>query len=75
MRDAETLLREAREELYQAKTIVRSLRNSSKTLAAALHDSEIRIDALLEEIESPRQEAQGGNNFFHKTVPFVSTEG
>ena len=60
MRDAETLLREAREELYQAKTIVRSLRNSSKTLAAALHDGELRIDTLLSEIEDPqRQEAQG----------------
>jgi hypothetical protein len=59
-RDAETLLREAREELYAAKTIARSLRNSSKTLAAALHDSELRIDALLDEIEDPqRQEAQG----------------
>lgn len=68
MRDAETLLREAREELYQAKTIARSLRNSSKTLAAALHDSELRIDALLDEIEDPqRQEAQGHAEDPHRT--------
>lgn len=58
------LLRRAREELYHAKVVVRRERNSAKTTAAALDDSERRIDRLIGEIEtrlngSPDQEVQG----------------
>lgn len=62
--DCAPLLRRARDELYQAKALVRTIRNSSKTIAAALDDSEQRIDLLLGELEERIQnphakEAQG----------------
>ena len=55
------LLRSARDELYTAKALVRQVRNSSKTIAAALYESEQRIDALLDRIEQHphAKEAQG----------------
>lgn len=57
------LLERAREEAFLAKTLVRSIRNSTKTTAAALQDSEDRIDRLIADIDAirqpPRQEAQG----------------
>lgn len=43
-----------RDELYHAKTLVRSSRNHTKTTAAALQDSEERIDALLEQLDHNR---------------------
>lgn len=45
------LLRRAREELYQAKVLVRATRNHTKVTAAALADSEARIDDLIAEVE------------------------
>lgn len=62
--DERDLLLRAREELYHAKVVVRRERNSAKTSAAALDDSERRMDALIAEIEprlngSPDQEVQG----------------
>ena len=45
------LYRRIRDELYHAKTLVRSSRNHTKTTAAALQDSEERLDALLAELE------------------------
>jgi hypothetical protein len=51
-RDADELLRAARDELYQARVLTRQLRNSTKTLAAAYFDSEQRVEALIAEIES-----------------------
>ncbi len=57
----EPLLRQARDELYTAKALVRQVRNSSKTIAAALYESEQRIDRLLDRIEQHphAKEAQG----------------
>lgn len=45
------LYRRIRDEVYHAKTLVRSVRNSTQVKAAALQDSEERLDALLEELE------------------------
>lgn len=65
MARAEDLLRQAREELYHARVLVRALRNRTKTDAAALFDCEQRVERLLAQIEtypdgSPRpKEAQG----------------
>jgi hypothetical protein len=63
-READQLLAAARDELYLARVLVRGLRNRTKTDAAALYDSEQRIEALLAEIESMNphaKEAQGDN--------------
>jgi hypothetical protein len=65
-RDADELLRGARDEIFHAKVLIRSLRNQTKTAAAALDDSEKRLDGLVDEIEAalgtPRpKEAQGQN--------------
>jgi hypothetical protein len=49
--EAHDLYRRIREELYRAKVLVRSSRNHTKTTAAALQDSEERLDDLLEELE------------------------
>lgn len=70
-REAEELLQAARDELYHARVITNSLRNRIKTDAAALADSERRVEALLAEIEarlngSPRpKEAQGHDRHRH----------
>lgn len=54
------LLRRIRNEIYHAKTLVRATRNHTKTTAAALHDAEERLDALIAELEEPHaKEAQG----------------
>jgi hypothetical protein len=63
-RDADALLRAARDEVFHCKVLIRSLRNQTKTAAAALDDSEKRLDGLTQEIASalgtPRpKEAQG----------------
>jgi hypothetical protein len=59
MDDAQALLRQARDELYHAKALVRATRNHTQVSAAALHDSEQRIDALIRSIEVPTpKEAQ-----------------
>lgn len=55
-RTADEILRDARDQLYHAKTLTRSLRNTSKTIAAALDDREAAIDELLAEIETVMQE-------------------
>ncbi len=57
--------RRIRDEIFHAKVLIRSQRNSTKTAAAALADSEARLDALIEELESngsPDQEVQGQND-------------
>jgi methyl-accepting chemotaxis protein len=61
------LLRRARDELYTAKALVRQVRNSSKTIAAALYESEQRIDELLQRIEQHphAKEAQGHERRSH----------
>ena len=54
------LSRRIRDEVFHAKVLIRSQRNSTKTAAAALADSEARLDALIEELDgSPDQEVQG----------------
>lgn len=55
------LAKRIRDEAYHAKVLVRSIRNSTKTTAAALADSEARLDALLGELEDQphAKEAQG----------------
>lgn len=50
-RDAEQLLRAARDELYLARALVAGLRNRTKTDTAALAESEQRIGGLIDEIE------------------------
>lgn len=67
MRDCEQLLLQAREELYHARVLVRGLRNRTKTDAAALFDSEQRIEGLIAQIESQTtdphaKEAQGNGS-------------
>jgi hypothetical protein len=63
--DAEALLEQARNELYHARVLVRGLRNRTTTDAIALHDSELRIERLIAQIEarhrngSYAEEAQG----------------
>ena len=65
-REANELLRAARDELYQARVLTRQLRNSTKTLAAAYFDSEQRVEALIAEIETAlnphAKEAQGNHD-------------
>ncbi len=62
------LLQRVRAELYHAKTLVRHTRNHTKTTAAALQDSETRIDALIAEIENPHaKEAQGDKQYDHES--------
>lgn len=56
----EQLLRAFRDEVYLAKALVRSTRNHTKTTAAALQDSEDRIDALIAELEQRIPHARGG---------------
>jgi hypothetical protein len=60
------LYRQIRDELYHAKTLVRSVRNATQVKAAALQDSEERIDVLLEELEAlppiPTPEGGPGTN-------------
>jgi hypothetical protein len=59
MDDAQALLRQARDELYHAKSLVRATRNHTQVTAAASHDSEQRIDDLICSIEVPTpKEAQ-----------------
>ncbi len=54
--------RRIRDEVYHAKTLVRGLRNRTKVDAAALADSEERLDALIAELEeSQAKEAQDHN--------------
>jgi hypothetical protein len=70
-RDAETLLRAARDELYHQRVITNSLRNRLKTDAAALADGERRTQALIAEIESalngsPRPE--GGTGTYEQDI-------
>ncbi len=71
MADAD-LLRRIRDEVYQAKRLVRATRNHTKLTASALQDSEERLDALIDEMEQriPRpEEAQGnGSNKRHDTA-------
>jgi hypothetical protein len=55
---ADDLHRRIRNEVYHAKTLVRATRNHTKTTAAALHDSEERLDLLIAELEDPQR--QGG---------------
>ncbi len=55
------LARRIRDEVYHAKTLVRGLRNRTKVDAAALADSEARLDALIAELESQAKEAQDHN--------------
>ncbi len=57
------LLRRIRDEVYQAKRLVRATRNHTKLTASALQDSEERLDSLIDEMETtPRpEEAQGSN--------------
>ncbi len=65
------LLRRIRDEVYQAKRLVRATRNHTKLTASALQDSEERLDALIDEMETtPRpEEAQGnGSNKRHDTA-------
>lgn len=45
------LLRRIRDELFHAKSLVRHTRNHTKTTAAALQDSEDRLDALIAEVD------------------------
>lgn len=52
--DVASLLERARSELYQAKALVRATRNHTKVTAAALQDSEDRLDGLIAEIEQAR---------------------
>lgn len=64
MADAD-LLRRIRDEVFHAKTLVRATRNHTKTTAAALQDSEDRLDALITELDhhDPKpKEAQGDRN-------------
>lgn len=55
-----------RDEIYHAKTLVRSVRNATQVKAAALQDSEERLDALLEELDDhhriPTPEGGPGTN-------------
>lgn len=58
------LFRRIRDEVYHAKTLVRATRNHTKTTAAALQDSEERLDALIAELDShdpTPKEAQGAH--------------
>ncbi len=56
------LSRRIRDEVFHAKVLIRSQRNSTKTAAAALADSETRFDALIDELEeSQAKEAQDHN--------------
>ena len=60
--EREELLLRARDEVYHARVLVRGLRNRTKTDAAALFDSERRLEALIAELESLEphaKEAQG----------------
>ncbi len=54
------LLRRIRDEVYQAKRLVRATRNHTKLTAGALQDSEERLDALIDEMEQRIPNAQGG---------------
>lgn len=45
------LARRIRDEAYHARVLVRSLRNRTKVDAAALYDSEQRLEALITELE------------------------
>lgn len=67
-RDADELLRAARDELYHMRVLANGLRNRLKNDAAAIADAERRAEGLIDEIEarlngSPRpKEAQGHGN-------------
>jgi hypothetical protein len=52
-------LRRVRDEVFHAKSLVRATRNHTKTTAAALQDSEDRLDALIAELDT-QPHAQGG---------------
>lgn len=73
-RACEQLLLAAREELYHARVLVRGLRNRTKTDAAALFDSEQRIEALIAQIEARQptdphaKEAQGTHDHQEREV-------
>ena len=54
------LLRAIRDEVFHAKRLVRATRNHTKTTAAALQDSEDRLDALIAELAQRIPNAQGG---------------
>ncbi len=57
------LLRRIRDEVYQAKRLVRSTRNHTKLTASALQDSEERLDALIDEMEGiPNAQGGAGTN-------------
>ncbi len=69
-RDPVEVLKQARDELYLVRVLVRGLRNRTKTDAAALFDSEQRIEGLISEVEqvlngSPDQEVQGHGSKAH----------
>lgn len=72
---ADGLYRRIRDEIYHAKTLVRSVRNATQVKAAALQDSEDRLDALLEELEQlhhPIPTPEGGpgtNGQAHRSSP------
>lgn len=79
MTDAEVhaLLLRARDELYHAKALVRATRNHTKLQAAALADSEQRIDGLIGEVElvthqrvpTPEEAQEHGNDHTEALVP------
>ena len=54
------LFRALRDEAYHAKRLVRATRNHTKTTAAALQDSEDRLDVLIAELDQRIPHAQGG---------------
>lgn len=70
-RDADALLRAARDELYHLRVVANGLRNRIKLDAAAIADSERRVEGLLAEIEarlngSPRPKEAQGNDEEHE---------
>ncbi len=52
------LARRMRDEVYHAKVVIRAQRNSTKTASAALADSEARLDALIDELETTDPQAR-----------------
>ena len=50
------LARRIRDEAYHCRVLVRGLRNRTKTDAAALFDSEQRLEALISEFEESQAE-------------------
>jgi hypothetical protein len=64
------LVEQIRNEVFHAKTLVRQTRNHTKVTAAALQDSEDRLDRLIDRLDSHRnprpEEAQDDQNGRHE---------